>query len=527
MKLPSIAAAALAASAGVLSADAQALSDAIGISDRYLRGRELSETHCAGCHLRPDPGIASKETWKTGILPWMKIILGLNPEQLDTAIDSDLIKGSGAVMTSPAMTIDVWNDIITYYIEEAPVVAPPTYKRPEIGLMTEGFVPKPQRYGSNNPMAMGLFIDEPNRRLFVADGFGRDVDLLDAEGRQFGALPVDNIPASITETDEGLYITSLGQFWPRELPEGALHFARREGNGFAEPSVVLDTLKRPVHTSVGDLNADGREDLVISMFGNYVGHLSWFEKLESDGYKEHVLHPKSGALKTELHDLDQDGDLDVVTLISQAEESLFIHWNDGAGGFTSERVFQHQPAFGHSYFEMLDFDGDGDLDVLATNGDKGEFDTPPRRDHGVRIYLNDGENKFAERWFFPMSGAYRAVSEDFDGDGDRDIAAVSYFPDYKSSPRESFVYLENQGDYKFKPSTIKECIAGRWITLEAGDIDGDGDKDIVLGAVKIGPRDVPPFLAEAWNRSGLTVLILENTFKKKSAQPKLLLPTSK
>ena len=126
-----------------------------------------------------------------------------------------------------------------------------------------------------------------------------------------------------------------------------------------------------------------------------------------------------------------------------------------------------------------------------------------------------------------MSGAYRAVSEDFDGDGDRDIAAVSYFPDYKSSPRESFVYLENQGDYKFKPSTIKECIAGRWITLEAGDIDGDGDKDIVLGAVKIGPRDVPPFLAEAWNRSGLTVLILENTFKKKSAQPKLLLPTSK
>ena len=526
VKFHSITTAAVLLIAGGQHVAAQALSDAIGITDGYLRGKELAKTYCAGCHLQPRPDIADKETWKTGILPWMKIILGLNPEQVDTAIDSELIKQSGAVMTSPAMTLDVWNDIIAYYIEEAPEIALPPYKRPEIEITESGFTPKPQRYGSNNPMAFTVHIDSPNKQIFVSDGLGKEVDILDNTGKQFASLAVGNLPAWINDTPEGLYITSLGQFWPREIPAGALHFAKREGNSFATPELILDKLQRPAHTSIGDLNGDGREDLVISMFGNYMGHLSWFQKSEAGDYEEHVIYPKAGALKTELRDLDNDGDLDIATLISQAEESFFIYWNDGIGNFTATRIFQHQPAFGHTFFEMVDFDKDGDLDIIATNGDNGEFNTPPRRFHGIRIYLNDGNNEFRERYFFPMSGAFKALARDFDGDGDLDIAAVSFFPDYKTSPRESFVLLTNQGDYQFTPATIKECIAGRWITLDAGDIDGDEDIDLVLGAVKIGPRDVPPFLAQAWNRSGLTTLVLENTFKAPKSPPKLLLPTS-
>ena len=46
--------------------------------------------------------------------------------------------------------------------------------------------------------------------------------------------------------------------------------------------------------------------------------------------------------------------------------------------------------------------------------------------------MNDGKNNFREAWFFPLNGAYKAVAPDFNKDGNMDIAAISYFPDYDS-----------------------------------------------------------------------------------------------
>ncbi len=78
-----------------------------------------------------------------------------------------------------------------------------------------------------------------------------------------------------------------------------------------------------------------------------------------------------------------------------------------------------------------------------------------------------------------MNDAYNAVVEDFDQDGDRDIAAISFFPDFKNSPEESFVYLENDGFNHFSPSTFEKVNKGRWIVMDASDYDKDGDTDLV------------------------------------------------
>src|SRR5690606_36510440 len=81
----------------------------------------------------------------------------------------------------------------------------------------------------------------------------------------------------------------------------------------------------------------------------------------------------------------------------------------------------------------------------------------------------------------PMRGATRAVVNDFDQDGDLDIAAVSYFPQWNEAEPETFVYLENQGGFEFEPYSFAKEFFGNWVSIEAADVNADGKTDIVLG----------------------------------------------
>ncbi|HEY1021786.1 MAG TPA: VCBS repeat-containing protein, partial [Flavisolibacter sp.] len=107
----------------------------------------------------------------------------------------------------------------------------------------------------------------------------------------------------------------------------------------------------------------------------------------------------------------------------------------------------------------------------------------------------------------------KAVARDFDGDGDLDIASISYFPDYDSRPSESFLYWENKGGLSFKPFTVKEATTGRWLTMDAGDVDSDGDTDIVLGNAKFTLGYIPGWLMKQWNANSPSVLVIKNLRK--------------
>jgi hypothetical protein len=270
-----------------------------------------------------------------------------------------------------------------------------------------------------------------------------------------------------------------------------------------------------VQTVFADFNGDGKMDFATCMFGNLRGRFSWFENTGNDQYKEHILFDKTGPIHCEVHDFNHDGIPDIALLVAQETEALYLMLNDGKGNFGMSLVFQRHPAFGHNYFELADFNGDGEMDLLVVNGDNGEYSSPLKKYHGIRIYLNKGNGRFEESYFFPLNGAVKAMARDFDGDGDLDIAAISFFPDYEKTPRESFVYLENKGGMKFKPSTFAECIAGRWDSMDVGDLDGDGDLDIVLGSYIRGPTAVPEMLKQVWEKRGPSIMILKNTLRGK------------
>lgn len=481
--------------------------------DPIAAGGELARNFCASCHFFADPDLLDRKTWLGGTLPRMKIRLGLAPEYLDRHPEAEFLKASGTYSTFPLISEDDWKLIQNYYTAGAPEIAVPQEARSPIGDGVPLFAPQPPKYRRKIPASTMVHVSKSGTRIFVGDAGMKSLDILGADGTFLSSIDLGNIPVSLAETQQGLYLTLIGSFLPSDKHLAELAFLPGNGDGFDRPKTILRDLPRATHTQFADLNGDGKTDFVICLYGNSMGRLAWYENTGNENYKEHVLIPKSGALRTVVKDLNGDTTPDIAVLMAQESEAMFFLLNDGKGNFTIHPIFQKHPLYGHSYFEFADFNRDGRADLLVTNGDNGEYASPTKRYHGIRIYLNNGDETFKETYFYPLNGAYKAMARDFDEDGDLDIAAISFFPDYEKSPAESFVFLENQGGLEFKAATFRQCISGRWLTMDTADLDGDKDLDIVLGSYIEGPTDVPPFFGDLWHRMGPSVLILKNTLR--------------
>jgi len=342
--------------------------------------------------------------------------------------------------------------------------------------------------------------------LFVGDGQG----IVRRLGRSLAvedSVQVESPPADCVMLPGG---ELLGVMPPNDLAAGKV--VRLPGGGkLSVADTRLSELTRPVQATTGDL--DGRLDLVVCNHGNYTGNLSWYSDIKAGKPKGFILKAAPGARKAVVRDLNRDGKLDVVALFAQGNEGIWAFYNQGNGRFKEEPWLRFPPVYGSSYFQLVDFNKDGFEDILCTNGDNADYSATLKKYHGVRLFLNDGAYSFKEVQFFPLHGATQAEAHDFDGDGDLDIAAIAFFPDYNGAPEEGFVYLENTGNRQFTPRTLDNARKGKWLVMETGDFDGDGDVDIALGSFVFSPVSVPAPFRDAWQRGGASVLVLYNQQK--------------
>lgn len=152
--------------------------------------------------------------------------------------------------------------------------------------------------------------------------------------------------------------------------------------------------------AVGDVNGDGRPDLLVTRFGNASLYLNssrgFFEdRIQASGMLEVTM--KYTGWGGNVFDFDNDGDLDVFIVngdphFMQGQPSLLLE-NDGRGQFTDAR------AKGGPFFAtrvnargsaVLDFDNDGWLDVvLTTLGDRAILlrNRGARNHHWIRLKL--------------------------------------------------------------------------------------------------------------------------------------------
>jgi hypothetical protein len=282
-----------------------------------------------------------------------------------------------------------------------------------------------------------------------------------------------------------------------------------------EKKAIASELHRPVDMLLHDFDQDGVDEIVVCDFGHLTGDVSLLVKEDSLGYDKKLIFNMPGVIRAIAADMNKDGKDDVVILASQGREGVYILYQEENLSFRVEKAIGYSPVFGTSWFELVDYNGDGHLDVISVNGDNADYSYIHKPYHGLRIALNDGAGNFKETFFTPIIGATRVVARDFDLDGDIDFGVISTFPDYELAPEQSFVYLENINEkvFTFKFSTSIDSKSGRWMVMDAGDLDQDGDEEIILSSFSYSFTPVPKDLAKVWNGKDVDLLILENTTK--------------
>jgi hypothetical protein len=150
---------------------------------------------------------------------------------------------------------------------------------------------------------------------------------------------------------------------PLGNPTNLIWFINNGGGSFSSEIAISGSLNDPNDIKTGDIDGDGLIDIAVTSTGN--DEVSVFY---NDGFNDFVKDVISlGDLSTprdiELADLDSDGDIDII-IPSSADSYLTWYRNEGGGSFSEFTISEN--AFGASDVVALDYDLDGDLDLVSS-----------------------------------------------------------------------------------------------------------------------------------------------------------------
>ncbi|MDX1477482.1 MAG: VCBS repeat-containing protein [Saprospiraceae bacterium] len=237
--------------------------------------------------------------------------------------------------------------------------------------------------------------------------------------------------------------------------------------------------------AIADVNGDGLTDVFVGGAAGQPGAIlrqtstGTFAEGTSEAIRQNRQFEDAGAL---FLDYDGDGDQDLLVVsgsneFQEGDARLVdrLYRNDGAGGFV--RDYQALPAqlrINGQAAAAFDLEGDGDLDLFV--GGRlvaGRYPVPPA---SVLLINDQGRYLPADPQRCPCLADLGLVTDaevtDADNDGDEDLLIVGEW----MSP----TLLINDGS-TLSCHPLAEPGTGLWWAVAAGDLDADGDDDYALG----------------------------------------------
>ncbi len=338
---------------------------------------------------------------------------------------------------------------------------------------------------------------------FDADGDG-DLDIVTGGGRSASAPGRRRL---LLNDGQGAFIDATETLWPsRDSETLAVAAADLDGDGAMDvldggvggvidvwfgdgtgrleidPARAAPAVNGTVHAfAIGDVDGDGDLDVAVAVSGQSALLINDGTGRLVDDTLTRLPQEAGDTQALVLADLDGDGDLDLM-LANAGPSPLFaqqnaLWFNDGSGSFTDVTAARLPTRSDFSYALVVgDVDVDGDLDVIVGNWN---IPLPPNPAQPNVLLHNDGTGRFTEATAGELPPDLAATAGlalgDLDGDGDLDLATVH------AQGAPDFVYW-NDGTGRFTFALyLPGTASSSSYAIALGDLDGDGDLDVVVG----------------------------------------------
>ena len=291
---------------------------------------------------------------------------------------------------------------------------------------------------------------------------------MDGEGTYGEPTIIDNISdQSLNQLVVDLDGDNKQDFLVSFFGQDLIAFYRNLGNGsFAPMEILASGLNSVRGIAAGDVDGDNDLDLVLGVT-NGLGFY-WIEHLDGNGTFGPLIpidNTLSQARTQRLADVDGDNDLDIVTNAVGGTIMAWFENTDGKGNFSVQHSIANSGLYEND-FDLVDLDGDDDLDILTLAADKAFW-----REN------TNGQGDFSEQQTFyvnTVSGFSISGLQAIDLDKDGDIDACY------NAPQQGIAYNLNDGTGLFGPTVLLEPHINTDLDRVEGNMDANGDGDLDL-----------------------------------------------